>query len=227
MLPDPVHEYKSGKMIGLAAQICLGLYCCISALEGFTGFPAMHYALEKDLEQTTVFENGLLGMGCIDLVLLLITGVLFIVWLRRMRNNLSALAVTDLRSKGWQVIFSWAIPIYFLWKPFQVVDEVWKASDPQQLGNNWQSIKTSPLLMFWWGFYLLMHFCIKVSDFMSSLMTSAKDTFGAVAATGLGYIICAPPSIVAAVLAILLIHDINTRQQVKAGALNVIPRWEK
>ncbi len=225
---ETVHPYKSGKGIGLATQVFLGLHASVNALVALFSLPAMHYAVEKDVENSNLFTQGFEALGNFQLLIHIIAGILFIIWLRRMRNNLASLGVTDLVSKPWQVIWSWIIPIYFLWKPFTVTMEIWRASTPDYVEQGaWHRAKSSQLIYFWWGFFLIWHFCGKLSDMMVSLGVRSNDPLSIAGAVALGDLICAPPGIISAVLAILLIKDLNRRQDKRRMALPVVPDSER
>src|SRR5206468_4980211 len=57
------------------------------------------------------------------------------------------------------------IPIASLWKPFQALREIWKASvDPV----HWQSIPTNPLLGWWWAGFLVSNILDQASFRMST-----------------------------------------------------------
>ncbi len=64
------------------------------------------------------------------LAVLVVTGVVFVIWLYRARLNSETLCeAPHQRSRGW-VVGSWICPIVNLWFPYQVVSDVWKASNP-------------------------------------------------------------------------------------------------
>jgi Domain of unknown function (DUF4328) len=80
------------------------------------------------------------------------TIVLWLVWQHRMTANLWARDPNGLRiTPGWAVGW-WFIPIANLWKPFQAVRELWKASHG---GGAWQSLRTWPVIGWWWAIWML------------------------------------------------------------------------
>ena len=63
-------------------------------------------------------------------VALLVAAILVIVWLWRTRSNAEQLSpAPHRRHRGW-IIGGWICPIVNLWFPKQIVDDVWRASDP-------------------------------------------------------------------------------------------------
>ena len=62
------------------------------------------------------------------------------VWQHRAHANLWAFARSGLRfTPGWAVGW-WFVPIASLWKPFEAVRELWKASDPGSDPLSWRSV---------------------------------------------------------------------------------------
>jgi Domain of unknown function (DUF4328) len=67
-----------------------------------------------------------------SLVLLTFVGtiVVYLVWFSRAYKNLTSLGATDLRyGSGW-AIGAWFVPILNLWRPKQIANDIWRASDP-------------------------------------------------------------------------------------------------
>jgi hypothetical protein len=85
------------------------------------------------------------------LVALCFTGIVFCCWVYVVAENVRALGARRLKySPGWAVGY-YFIPIVCLWVPYQAMKEIWKASvDP----GNWRSIRTSPIVSWWWGLWL-------------------------------------------------------------------------
>jgi hypothetical protein len=86
------------------------------------------------------------------LIVLVATVVVFACWIVRANRNARALGAVGMTfSPGWSVGW-YFIPIAALWKPFQAMREIWKASvDP----IGWQSLPTDPILGWWWAGFIL------------------------------------------------------------------------
>ena len=79
-------------------------------------------------------------------ILIVGSAVAWCVWQHRAHANLRAFARSGLRfTPGWAVGW-WFVPIASLWKPFEAVRELWKASDPDSDAVSWRSIRTWPAL---------------------------------------------------------------------------------
>ena len=85
-------------------------------------------------------------------VILLAAGLLFLVWLWKSRRNAELLCTAPhRRRRGW-IIGSWFCPIVNLWFPYQVVSDVWKASDPRTspYSRDLSAVPGSWLVRMWW-----------------------------------------------------------------------------
>lgn len=94
-------------------------------------------------------------IGTAQLVCLATTGVTFLIWLHRVRVNVRSFGVRRLAyGREWTVL-GFIVPALNALRPYQVVREIWKASDPSTgdpLG--WKSVATPPLLALWWGLFV-------------------------------------------------------------------------
>ncbi len=89
--------------------------------------------------------------------------VAFLVWLHRVRANLPALGIADARwSPGWAVGW-WFVPIMNLFRPFQVVKEIWQASGREVHPGSWRNAPTPDLLGWWWGLFLIGSFASNIA----------------------------------------------------------------
>jgi hypothetical protein len=88
-------------------------------------------------------------------VLLVATAVAFLLWLYQARVNLRAFGVRRPRFPRGATVWSFLIPLINLFRPYQVMREIWQASDPGNLDAfNWRSLRVPPLLWIWWGCFV-------------------------------------------------------------------------
>lgn len=79
----------------------------------------------------------------------IVVGIVFLVWLFRARANAEALTPVRHRlGKPWLVL-GWIVPVVSFWFPYQVVSDIWRASDPRRTGRR------SGLVLAWWLVFLL------------------------------------------------------------------------
>jgi hypothetical protein len=78
-------------------------------------------------------------------------------WTRRLYGNLRALGAQDLRfGEGW-ALGGWFVPFLNLVRPKQIVDDVWRASDPMRRPEEaWDQRPLSNLLHWWWFIWVVL-----------------------------------------------------------------------
>lgn len=164
-LPEP---YASARP---RAKVIVWLSWAAVALQVLLVWPSVEDVLywrsyDPAAEVDVQSERVLLGMTTADLaenVLLLALAVVFgvvtivwFMWIYRTYRNLPALGAAGLRySPGWAVGY-YFIPILNLFRPYQVMQETWKASDVRyDAETNWQSLSVPALLGWWWAVHLV------------------------------------------------------------------------
>jgi hypothetical protein len=92
------------------------------------------------------------GMSAIAWIALLIPGiVLFCIWVRRANMNADALVPSGMEfTPGWAVGWFF-VPFANLFKPYQVVSEIYRASNPDADQDFWSLSETPSSLKLWWG----------------------------------------------------------------------------
>ena len=78
-------------------------------------------------------------------------------WTRRLYGNLRPLGTKDLRfDEGW-ALRGWFVPFLNLVRPKQIVDDIWRASDPMRRPTEaWDERPLSNLLHWWWFFWVVL-----------------------------------------------------------------------
>jgi hypothetical protein len=80
----------------------------------------------------------------------------FIAWLYRLRVNLRALGVRKPDFARYWSVLGFLIPAVNFVVPYQVLAEVWRASDPSVLDRfEWKRVEPPRILMVWWGSVVL------------------------------------------------------------------------
>jgi hypothetical protein len=134
------------------------------------------------------------------------TVVVWLVWQHRAQSNLHSLAIPKLRfSPGWAVGW-WLIPVANLWKPFQTVRELWKASSGDEA---WWRSATWPVIGWWWAGYVIFNILDNVTVRVWGSSSATVDSYVVgdrlSIAGDLG-------SILTAVLAIAIVRAVTERQ---------------
>src|ERR1700741_4905922 len=70
-------------------------------------------------------DNLSLGVGVVYLLSYVAAGVVFLVWLWRVRRNAENLSPDGHRlARGWTT-GGWLVPVVNLWFPFRIVEDIW------------------------------------------------------------------------------------------------------
>ena len=144
-------------------------------------------------------------------MMLLGTAVAFSMWIYQANATAHQLGAQGMQfTPGWAVGWFF-IPIGNLFKPYQVAQETWKASDPAMPLDRptaWRAIRGSSLIGLWWTAWIISNVLYQIS-FRVELKSSGRGG----AMTGLALAVPADLlAIVAAGFAILWIWQLRDRQ---------------
>jgi hypothetical protein len=98
-----------------------------------------------------------LGVGIVQALWFLVSAALFLVWFRRAYINLAPLGARGLRYGRWWTVGAWVLPVFSLFRPKQLLNDIWRASDPAlppDMGDDWRRRPVTPLLGWWWTTFL-------------------------------------------------------------------------
>jgi hypothetical protein len=151
------------------------------------------------------------AIGGIQTVLLIAVAVLFIRWLRLAYRNADVVAPGLRRyGHGW-AIGAWFVPFLNLWRPKQIVNDVWRAGDPS--GEPY----AAPLpawLNLWWAGWLLTSALAQVA----ARLSFQQDTNEELRTVDYWYVASDATDVVAALLAILVVRRISARLEARGAA---------
>lgn len=217
-------SYRSAKTLSLLAiaGLALTIVCKIlGSLIGIGQVVSPDYTFKLDGNSNS--SVWLLAQGIVALLqfpVFIFTVVFFLIWLNRANKNLEPLKASYTEfSSGWAVGW-WFIPFANLVKPFQVVREVWRESDPEFDGDSGflSSQVGAPTYMgFWWGFWI-------VSNIFENITSRVydPDKLETVEISGYLFIISGIFSSIAAFLAIMVVRDITARQETRIKAVGTL-----
>jgi len=165
--------YRSTKTLSyLTIGSLLGLIVCFLLMFILSFVQIVFTIPEIDLDngEGVPITYALIGIVAIFQILLrVLTIVFFLIWLYQAFKNLSALAAQNLEfSPGWAIGW-WFIPFANLVKPYQVISELWNASDsdydPELFLSN--KIGTPSIIGWWWGLFIIGGIIGRISDILS------------------------------------------------------------
>ncbi len=159
-------------------------------------------------------DNRQRAIGLLYSTAFVAAAIAFLVWIRRASDNLARLGVREQRfSPGWAVGW-WFIPFAWLFRPYQVMKEIWKGSYPEIDAKNpdaWTDSPTSRLLGPWWGAWLLSLWAAN----SLSVLFSSDATVSDLIVSGYRSVASDAIGTVALVLVVILMRRITSNQDKK------------
>lgn len=155
-------------------------------------------------------SRGLLG---VYLGAVAFTATFFMLWLLQVRANLRAFGARRMSYGREWTLLAFLTPGLNLVRPYQVVAEIWQASQPQTLDpKGWRNVPVSPLVSSWWITclsVLLLHllaFALSYKSGLSLYRLLAVSVFN---------ILAYGASTVAAGLSLFLVNRLTDAQFIK------------
>jgi hypothetical protein len=155
-------------------------------------------------------------LDCSRLMVLLPAGIVFLCWTYRAYKNLNLFRMAGLQySPGWAVGYFF-IPIVNLFRPCQVFQEMWRASDPTvtRPGDyDWNRSGNSALIGFWWAAWIIAGLSAYGSSFASMNPNSRISEVVALSMVPLAL------HTLAGVLILAVVWGLRARQEAKFQAI--------
>ena len=199
---DPLLSITPYRPTTTVARIATGLYgflvfiCAVAIAAALMGVPPM----------------ALLLLNLIRAASELFAWIALVVWMYQAYANLGSFQAGGLKSTPTGAVVSWFIPFLSIYRPWQVMTEIWQASDPSVRidplrPTAWQMSMTSPMVTLWWLTYFLPLVVI-FAEIGRSFAASATYYAGLSLTTA-----------ISAVMTILLVNAASARQDEKAATL--------
>ena len=99
-------------------------------------------------------------IGLIQTGLYVASVVVFLNWFRRAYGNLHRLGITYLKHKESMAVWAWFIPIIVLFRPVQIMNEIWTETQEKikKFDSNYE-IKSGGLIIgLWWTLFIISNF---------------------------------------------------------------------
>jgi hypothetical protein len=149
------------------------------------------------------------AIGLVQLALTIAAAVVFIRWMYGAYRNVELVAPGERRySPGW-AIGSWFVPILNLFRPKQMINDIWRAG-----GHDAADARPGFLLLSWWLLFLLSSWIV---NFAARSYMSAETAEEIKTGTIL-YFISDAMAVVCAALAIVIVRKGTDRLDAKAAA---------
>jgi hypothetical protein len=215
--PKPLRARATWAQLTLFAVIVAGGLAVLS--------DAAERSLLRDLEtgvaglaEANANDQRQLLVGVIVLACYVVAAIPFIAWLHRAYSNLRPLGAGELRyGTGW-AIGAWFVPILGLFRPKQIANDVWRASDPElppSAAGLWAGRSVPTVLWFWWAFFIAGWVLAQVASRLSLSGETLEQLRAANGVAMLSDLI----TIAGAALAIVVVRRVTARQEARAARL--------
>jgi len=163
-------------------------------------------------------------IGWIQTGAILIGVVIFLIWVHRANKNLHAFKNPVLRfSPGWAVGWFF-VPIMSLFRPYQVLNEISKASNPDidPNLNRVNSLPASAIVGFWWAFYLVSNF---IGNFVFRTALGS-DTASELLTATYANIVSNTINIIGFIITIAMVRKISQSQNLRYQKISELTKQE-
>ncbi len=151
-------------------------------------------------------------MATIYTIAVVLGATTFLLWYSRAYKNILALGAHNRRwGPRWAVVY-WFIPIVNLFRPKQVMNDIWRGSDPDlpRQASEWHSRPVAALVHWWWAASLISGF---IGNRVVRAAFDAEATAPELRDQAMGYVIVDFTEMIAPVLAIVVVARVTRRQK--------------
>ena len=134
-------------------KLLLGLGIAVAVIGALSSAMQLQLLDRPSITEAQAATNDLREMiiGWFDMGLYVLTAIVFGRWIVQANKNVRALGAADLRvTPGWAVGYLF-VPIVSLWKPYQAMSDLWRASRNPAA---WASVRRGSILPLWWGLWI-------------------------------------------------------------------------
>ncbi|WP_265564771.1 DUF4328 domain-containing protein [Streptomyces hygroscopicus] len=211
---------RSAKSLAAAVSILLGVAAAVDIFAVRAGV-GLYGHLGSALTGQAVHDAHVLdAAGKAQIGAVLVTGVVFITWLYRVRVNAEYFAQdVCTMARGW-AIGAWFVPVGNLWLPYRVASEIWQASAQNAPDGSWRTISKA-LVTAWWTLAITSAVIGRAGSILTDSAITLAGLRHAVALTALGDLLNA----VAAVLAIVFVRRLTRMQQAPHPSPAAVRPW--
>jgi len=136
----------------------------------FIGIISGYYELEllknaqlgEFVDESTASASDLRQMiiGLLQTGLTIVSIIVFLNWFRRAYGNLHRLGITYLKHDESMAVWSWFIPIIFLFRPVQIMKEIWTETKQgiQEYNSNYSLSSGGFIIGLWWALFITSNF---------------------------------------------------------------------
>ena len=142
----------------LVISIIIKLILCTSITYNIKLINKIQNGLEISETEIEKYEASVRILVISEIAIIILVIIFFFIWLNNAYKNIYTMKIQSIEyTPNWAVGWFF-IPILNLFRPFQIIRELWKASNPEYMPNegiSWKSQNTEKIIIFFWTFYLI------------------------------------------------------------------------
>ena len=213
----PIGRVARWAMILLAAIVVLDVVAAISDLAEIRLLDRIRDGELVSDEEADRSDTRQALIGGVQFLVYAVTAFVFIRWFRRAYRNLAPLGAEQTRFKSWWTIGGWFIPIWNAFRPKQLLNDIWRGSDPRlpPRTDAWRDADVPGFFLVWWLLWLASTYADQVAfrlAFTGETPDELRD--GSVA-----YLVTDAVDAVLGILAIVVVRMTTARQEERAASL--------
>jgi hypothetical protein len=217
--PHPYVPLTQASRWATTALIIVAAWSCMDIVLDLRGVGPAHWAFQMAMARATrnialLTRGNAMLLPLAGIALNVGSAVAFLVWFARARRNLPALGIEDCQYEQWWAVGGFLIPVLNLVRPFQVMREIWNASEPDDRSfltpaqeHYWRQV-TPPIVWWWWGLFLASNALANASApfarfrWVTTLQTATLLSLASHSVR-----------VIAAVVAVVLVRLLSVRQE--------------
>lgn len=179
-----------------------------------------NFAFEYDrlLESISRFSENL------QTIITIIVVAITLFWYYWASKNIHSFGAKEVTSPKMAMIW-WIVPIFFFWKPYDVTQQLWKASDPEinlTEGTEWTNVPDENIITIWWILILAFVFSALILYGLQDYLVDSEQSWGNIEA--ILFVIMTTLILSAAIIIeiyfIRIVRRISTWQDLKYSSLS-------
>jgi hypothetical protein len=146
-----------------------------------------------------------------------VAGVFFLRWFYRAYANLRPLGAEGLpHGAGWAVGY-WFVPIINLFRPATIAADIWNASDPDNDSSSWKKRGQPGIVIGWWLAFVLSW----IGSWAGTRMWDSASDPSSLGNAAVVLLLADVFFVLAGLLAIVYVRRTTSRQEARAGGLQL------
>lgn len=212
--PEPLWPRAKVAIVVLGLVLLVDINALLADLNQISVIDSVIARERITLAEVEASDNRFATAGVLQIVAALVAAITFLLWFSRAYRNSARMGSRPRYAHGW-AIGAWFVPIVNLIVPKHLADDIWRGSDPDDALPELETAgakRVNPLLHFWWAAWLIGGI---IGNFAIRSAFRGAPTLEGLRGQAQAYLVTDLISVVALVLAVLVIREVTTRQEIR------------